>query len=93
LLIRSVILPLTEVANKAYPADIPYPSGSGVHHGVIEPNGKEDGRFRWLAFPLEGQFHFPLDPITLHSMFGEDQQQFVLFLDRLVDPTRCATSC
>src|SRR6266849_2154978 len=79
------ILPLKKIAHKAYPTNIPGPCSVRVHHCVIEPNGKEDQGFWGLAFSLKGQFHLSLDPITFDSMFGENQQQFVLPLDGLVD--------
>jgi hypothetical protein len=73
-LIICIILKLPKIANEAYPTDISWLSRVYVHDPIIKSDEKENERFRWLAFPLEGQIHFPLHLFTLHGILGENQQ-------------------
>ena len=77
LLIRIMVLPMTEVTNMSRTPDIISPTCFRLHHCIIQANRKQDV---WYAFGLLVQCPFYLIryPITGNRMLREHQQKFIM---------------
>jgi hypothetical protein len=86
LLICSVILPSGKVANMTM-LESCSPTSVAFQHDIIQTNGKEH---ILTAFDLlmESGVDFTLDPCTINSILGQNEQEFVLHVNGLFDPTQ-----
>ena len=66
------------VANQRWPARLYGP------HRVVNLDRKEDDR-TMLAFSCQGGFYFLLDPLACNRALGQDQQELVIDVDRLIN--------
>ncbi len=86
ILVGSFVLPASEVANVTMLE--PYgPASADFQNGVIQANGKEhiDAPFDLL---MESSIHFSLNPSTINSMLGQNEQEFVLEVNSLFETTQ-----
>ncbi len=62
------------------------PSPVSIHHGIVEPHGEQyEAVFPTLT--LQCRFDFLFDPCTRYGLFRQNQEQFVVDADRLIDDT------
>ena len=84
LLVALMILPTAEVLNMARATNARCPGVGGLHHGIIEPNRKQD-EFLLAMLLLQGCCYFLFDPRALYGMLREDQQELVIEANELIN--------
>lgn len=82
---RRPILPPPKVPDEAHPPYIPGPGRLLLHHGIIQPSGKQHQVLRRSLFSLKCYFYLMLHPVSLHRLLTLDEQQLVLPLNGVVD--------
>jgi hypothetical protein len=92
LLVVVLVLPGGEVGDMSGSLNMRGPTAWTFDHSIIQTNRKQD---RGLALTLFGKSGFNLKrhPRAFDRMFGEDQQQFVIQLDRCIDAVPDPISC
>ncbi len=84
LLVLVVVFPALEVTNMAHPSNVSGPGLLGLHHRLVQFDGEQD-QLALLLFFLEGGFDFFFYPGAFNGMLRENQQQFVMDANRLVN--------
>ena len=65
-------------------ADLGGPCLRAVEDGIVETDREQDVAF-FPVFALERSFHFAAYPGAIDGVPGEDQHEFVVNMDRLLD--------
>jgi len=68
----------------SHSSDICSPSLVCFHYGIIQFDGEENQPLR-LIFFLKGCLYLLFHPGTCYRVFGEDEQEFVILPDRLIN--------
>jgi hypothetical protein len=79
LLIGVVVLLLAKIANMALPANICCPAYGTMHDRFVDPD-REQHNTVFPAFLFEGCFDFFLDPAAMNRMFGQYEEETVVYL-------------
>jgi len=79
-----VIFPFTEVADVSYPTNACRPRCIAIHDGIVYTNGEQDCS-AVPAFSLKSSFDFVFYPRALDRVLGENDEQFVMKADRIIN--------
>ncbi len=84
LLVVVVALPPGEVADMPGATNVCCPRFCGLHHALIYTNRKEH-LFVMLALFFKSSFDFLFHPLAPDRVFREDEQQFIIEANRLIN--------
>ena len=70
-LIGVVVFPAAKVANVPCPPNVGGPGPICLHHGIVNPDGKQNGVVRCLF--VKSRLDFLLYPLAVDRVLGEDK--------------------
>ena len=82
-----MVFPLPKITDMALSADICRPAHRILYDRFVNPDREQDDPVL-LAFLFKGRFDLLLDPTALDRMFREDEEETVVYLNRLIDTDR-----